>query len=408
MRHTSPQTTLKRLRATLRQWLQEGNTVADAARRLSLSHIRAAAGVMVGLNLAHIVVFLWVMTPTDPVHTRWAQGVAYTHGAMAVFMLVAGGLAHHGLRGHLTPRPIRWLPEAVALGVLVWAVALTVIDQAVTTNISAYLNACAGVAIVLLLRPLHAFALFLVAWSLLAWGLGQAPSTPASLLTNQVNAATASVLALTVSVLLWRKFTQTELLQRALTDSNRTLRQQQLALEALATRDPLTALLNRREFLRLAEQELARAQRDQTPLSLLMIDLDHFKAINDAFGHPAGDAVLQHVANLMTQSIRQTDRVARFGGEEFVVLLPNTDAVSARVLADKLRRCLADTPAPGAPHGPGQPTPVTTSVGLVCLPAGQTLPLNLLLARADQALYLAKTLGRNRVEVAETSAQMIL
>jgi diguanylate cyclase (GGDEF)-like protein len=319
-------------------------------------------------------------------------------------MLGMGAVARQVQHHHPPPWHIRWLPDITALVVLVWSAVLTLLDQAVTTNISAYLNACAGTALVLLLPPRRAMGLFTLAWGLLAWGLGLVSTDPATLLTNRVNAATASVLAVMVSVLLWRKYTQTELLQRALADTNQVLKQQQAELETLATRNSLTGLLNRRECLHQAEQECARAQRDHSPLSLLMLDLDHFKTVNDRFGHPAGDAVLKHVAQLMTQSVRQTDRVARFGGEEFVVLLPNTDAASAHVLADKLRSNLAHTPTPWPQTGAGPDIPITTSIGLVCRPAGGTQTLDMLLARADQALYRAKTLGRNRVEEMATLA----
>ena len=389
---------LRRVRATLDRWTQEGQQVSAAALQLNLSHLKTAAWVMALLNVAHVLVFVLALDRTDPVRTQWAHGVAWAHTTMAVLMLGMGAVARRGLRQHAPPRHVRLLPDITALAVLVWAGALTLVDQAVTTNISAYLNACAGVAIVLLLPPLRALILFTLAWGMLAWGLGQVSTDPATLLTNRVNAATASVLAVMVSVLLWRKYTQTELLQRALADTNRVLKQQRAELETLATRDPLTGLLNRREFLHQAEQECARARRDHSPLSLLMVDLDHFKTVNDRFGHPVGDAVLRHVAHLMTQSVRQTDRVARFGGEEFVVLLPNTDAASAHVLAEKLRRTLMHTPTPCPPPGSGPDIPITTSIGLVCQPAGQSHTLDRLMARADQALYRAKTQGRNRVE----------
>ena len=387
-----------RVRATLERWTQEGQQVSAAALQLNLAHLKTAAWVLALLNMAHVLVFALVLDSADPVRTQWANGVAWAHATMAVLMLGMGAVARQGQHHHPPPRHIRWLPDITAMVVLVWSVALTLLDQAVTTNISAYLNACAGTALVLLLPPRRAMGLFTLAWSLLAWGLGLVSTDPATLLTNRVNAATASVLAVMVSVLLWRKYTQTELLQRALAETNQVLKQQQAELETLATRDSLTGLLNRREFLHQAEQECARAQRDHSPLSLLMMDLDHFKTVNDRFGHPVGDAVLKHVARLMTQSVRQTDRVARFGGEEFVVLLPNTDAASAHVLADKLRSNLAHTPTPWPQTGTGPDIPITTSIGLVCRPAGETQTLDMLLARVDQALYRAKTLGRNRVE----------
>jgi len=132
-----------------------------------------------------------------------------------------------------------------------------------------------------------------------------------------------------------------------------------------------------------------------------MIDLDHFKTINDRFGHPTGDDVLRNVADLMERSVRQTDRVARFGGEEFMLLLPDTSAADALHLANKLRQKLADTPI--ASIG----APVTASMGLACMPAGKTLALDTLLRQTDQALYQAKHMGRNRTVVAPVELETL-
>jgi diguanylate cyclase (GGDEF)-like protein len=251
-----------------------------------------------------------------------------------------------------------------------------------------------GISIVFLLRPLSTLVILALGWCALALALGWTTDNAALLATNRMNAASASALALLVSILLWRRYVQAELLQRALEESNQQLERQRAELETLATRDPLTGLFNRREFVRLAEEELARARRNHSALSLLMIDLDHFKTINDRFGHPAGDDVLRNVAELMARSVRQTDRVARFGGEEFMLLLPDTSAADALHLANKLRHKLADTPI--ASIG----APVTASMGLACMPAGKTLALDTLLRQTDRALYQAKHMGRNRTVVA--------
>jgi diguanylate cyclase (GGDEF)-like protein len=214
---------------------------------------------------------------------------------------------------------------------------------------------------------------------------------------NQSNAATASLLAVMVSAMLWRRFTQTELLQRELTATNALLRQQQAELERLAINDPLTGLINRREFERRAQLELARAQRDGLPLAVAMADLDHFKRVNDSLGHQAGDAVLAHAAHLMATGVRTTDHVCRYGGEVFVLLLPNTTGASATQLADKLRLAQATQSA----RWQGESITVTASWGVAAATAGQPASLDELIRRADLALYRAKATGRNRVVLAD-------
>lgn len=182
---------------------------------------------------------------------------------------------------------------------------------------------------------------------------------------------------------------------------------EQKALEAelseMATRDALTGLYNRRETARLLDEELARAQRYGRSLSVLWIDLDHFKAINDQHGHAAGDKVLQCVSALLEESVRSVDAVGRFGGEEFVVILPEMGRSDAEEIAERLRRKADETSCPG---DDGVEVDITISIGVAVYPEHGTSSAALCLV-ADQAMYRAKRAGRNRVEMGngETEVQ---
>jgi len=167
-------------------------------------------------------------------------------------------------------------------------------------------------------------------------------------------------------------------------------------LEEMATRDPLTGLFNRREMSRLLEEELDRARRYQRPMAVLWVDFDHFKDVNDTFGHAAGDSVLRSISRLLLGSVRSVDAIGRFGGEEFVIVLPEMDLEEARDTAERLRRKVAEKPQP---LGNGQEVPLTISVGVAVYPDhGQTA--STLCAAADKAMYLAKQRGRNCVAMA--------
>ncbi len=172
------------------------------------------------------------------------------------------------------------------------------------------------------------------------------------------------------------------------------LRASNQQLEHLVQHDSLTGLANRRKFAERFEYDMARAVRAQTPLSLLMIDIDFFKAINDQHGHLAGDACLKSVAALLAESVREVDLVARFGGEEFVVLLPETSAEQSLATAERIRSSIEAHPV----HiGEGaRALALTVSIGAASV-AGATLTLEELVARADEAVYRAKRAGRNRV-----------
>jgi len=163
----------------------------------------------------------------------------------------------------------------------------------------------------------------------------------------------------------------------------------------LATTDALTALLNRRAFIEAVERERARSDRHAYPLSLLLLDVDHFKRVNDEYGHIAGDIVLQGVARVLESVARRSDFVARWGGEEFVVALPQTGEAGARVAGERVRRALAATTHKFPDGGTLQ---VTASIGVASSEAPWSV--DALVAAADEAMYAAKARGRNRVESA--------
>lgn len=163
---------------------------------------------------------------------------------------------------------------------------------------------------------------------------------------------------------------------------------------ALSITDPLTGIPNRRHLFQQLEAEVNRAKRYGTPISLVMIDIDHFKHLNDAAGHRAGDVALKQVTTALRQIVRKVDTLARYGGEEFVVLLPQVDREEALEVAEKLRRVVEETTFE---HGAVQPGGrVTISVGVATLPTDATEQARLVDA-ADSALYASKRGGRNRV-----------
>lgn len=186
---------------------------------------------------------------------------------------------------------------------------------------------------------------------------------------------------------------------RALRESQQQLLETNLVLQRLMNSDGLTGLSNRRHFDEYLEMEWRRAQREQTQLSILLIDVDHFKPYNDTFGHVQGDEALRQVAGAIRASCsRPSDLPARYGGEEFVLVLPGTSPGGARLLAEKLRRSVEDLGiAHELPH-PGAPLTISIGVATATPQAGQ--PYRQLIEMADEALYNAKHGGRNQVGIA--------
>ena len=173
----------------------------------------------------------------------------------------------------------------------------------------------------------------------------------------------------------------------------------QRELEYIAFHDPLTGLYSRQMLLEFSEREISSAYRHERHLSMVVVDIDHFKRVNDTFGHDAGDVVLKELADSLNESCRRSDMAARYGGEEFVVILPNTDLPSATTWAERMRKKIARSLQ--TPDGKR----ITISLGVAGLEfADQTQPesttllsFGVFFKQADQMLYEAKNAGRNRV-----------
>jgi diguanylate cyclase (GGDEF)-like protein len=172
-----------------------------------------------------------------------------------------------------------------------------------------------------------------------------------------------------------------------------------IALEKLATEDGLTSLLNRRTFMAMAEIEHQRVLRYHHSYAVILFDLDHFKRVNDIHGHQCGDEVLQEVAKRCKANLRSMDLFGRYGGEEFVILVPEIDAQATLAVAEKIRRVISDTPIPL--EKANQSLKITASIGVAIFTSEEEAGLNLetMLSRSDKMLYVSKKNGRNRVTV---------
>jgi diguanylate cyclase (GGDEF)-like protein len=165
-------------------------------------------------------------------------------------------------------------------------------------------------------------------------------------------------------------------------------------LQELAYRDPLTGLFNHGHFQQLMDREVARATRYSRPFSLILFDLDHFKSINDRYGHPAGDEVLRRVSDIASGNVRQCDYVARYGGEEFAIILPETDTQGALILGNRIRKMIEQTVI----TVDGIDITCTISVGVYTFNAERNIvSKGTAIANADKALYFSKKNGRNKM-----------
>ncbi|MDD0809113.1 diguanylate cyclase [Curvibacter sp. RS43] len=384
-----------RLRLQHQRWLNEHQRVAGTAGDINLQRLRLLAPVMAGLNAFMVLVLGMRLLLVDlpEVAQSWQLHLLLAHLGMGILMTGCALAAQHWR--HDSRRWVgRWLPttaNALALG---FSIGLACIDQLVTPSITPFLLGCMVSALAFHQRPVTAALLFGVTAVVFFGAMGQAQTQSEALLSNRLNGLAGCALAWTLSVMLWRKFTLLNLQQAELEKANSELQVKQRELERLTRVDGLTGLLNRVTFVDLTRGELARARRQGTATTLLVLDLDHFKRVNDSWGHPAGDAVLRHVAALCMGTVRSTDLVGRLGGEEFIVLLPATQAEAGRKLAEKLRQRLEQSPV----RVQNEVIHITASIGLSAAgPQDKNADFDSLYQSADQALYQAKHQGRNRV-----------
>ena len=319
--------------------------------------------------------------PYRRVFTAAAIGLAYGSASLVYHAILPAGVS---ARDYLWSHPQVWLAAAAACGLTQWAVNQGLILTAVRlTDPSTSIRAT-----VLGRTELHNDATEVCAAVLVALGMTVSTLT--------------LIIALPLATLLQRSFRHTQLLNEARADAK-------------------TGLLNAVTWEREAAAEVARAVRTRSPLAVALLDLDRFKQINDTYGHLLGDEVLRQIATTMTEVLRDYDLAGRFGGEEFVMLLPQTRAVDAFRIAERVRAHISQLPiyagdpsgargeimAADAPRAPGVPgaerVPVTVSIGVAALDVGSRRELTELLATADAALYRAKASGRDQVQMISTS-----
>lgn len=385
--------TLNDWRRTLHRWRIEHAQVAEEASAVNLGRGQVLCPLISALNaMGALVLAFQLAAGATGVTAQWKWALLLAHLTMGIGMGIFGLLAFKFRHAHRAPVTAWLIRGCVALGMAV-SIAIVAVDQWVTPNITAYVLPCMLAGLAVYQRPLAAGVIYAASYMGFYVAIGITQVNPDQLLSNRLNGFVACVMGWALSVLLWRKFITITLQQSQLEKVNAELQNKQRDLERLTRLDGLTGLYNRKTFVELTERELVRAQRQGSATSLLLLDLDHFKRVNDTWGHPAGDAVLKNVATVVSQSVRSTDLVGRLGGEEFIILLPGTTALAARKLAEKVRARLEAHPTTFE----RATIAATASIGLVGTTAAEKRDFDSLYNDADKALYMAKQRGRNQV-----------
>ena len=355
---------------------QEYDVVQGEGTMESLRRFRWVACLMVPLHFAMALLLDAYQAPAEhPELQVWAGIVGRAHWTAAALVSVCGVAAHYCLRQARASAAAITLQILVSIAYIYLGAYLSIADLVASAGagLSSFMLICIMFGVLSLMRPAISVPLFLGTYVVFAYLLRHAPIAPMHNNSLSIVAFFCPLLALVASLMVWNQFAKAVMLRRQLSRSNQAL---------------------------VAQQELNRAVRAGIHTQCVMVDLDYFKKINDVHGHPVGDAMLQHVAALLQRGVRTTDTVARLGGEEFIVLLPDTTREGACELAEKLRVMVYATPLVYL----GVALPITASFGVSGTTRGQKAAIESIYAAADRALYVAKQLGRNQVQYAAPAA----
>lgn len=289
--------------------------------------------------------------------------------------------------------------------VLAAGLSVTSIDQMVTPAVTPFLMACTVASVLIIVNPLTALIIYSALLGIYAGAMTLTQTDPIFLISNLFNGLMACCMSVGFSWILWQQKISALQQQDVIFQQQKELEQKNSQLEQLATRDDLTGLANRRMLRILTTEEQTLMIRQNTPTCLLLLDLDLFKNINDELGHPAGDDLLRQLGALLPQTVRASDWVARWGGEEFAILLRNSDATQGMQVAEHVRTMI-EKHRFHLPNllGVQHDIAMTASIGVAQMDAKADDMLDLAYKAADLALYEAKAGGRNRVVLHASAA----
>lgn len=369
----------------------------DEIIRENTSRFATLTLLAIPVHLLFIIIFAFFLKPSSEAEIRWRAGIIACHSAflclMCVFLFLGKGK-------WIETKPVRiqsFFQAFFLLALQVGGAAITIVDQSVTSSITPFMITCSIAAMVFRITPVHAAGMYFFAFSVFALGLGITQHDTAILLSNRINGFAITAMGAGLNHILWWSRVKSIFQHRTIRRQRDELEKKNVRLSFLASHDPLTELCNRREFDRFLKMEMSRIFRYGRRAVVILLDIDFFKAVNDSYGHSTGDAVLVQTADILRRNLRESDIIARWGGEEFIVLLPETELIHGIVAAEKLRTVVGNN----FMVVNGNTIRVTASFGVVALDTQAGMRFDLVYQEADKALYSAKANGRNRVEVAE-------
>lgn len=369
----------------LREEKRLNKLVAKEISEVNIQRIKILQVTAIVINVVLIFSFTYLFNPVTVMEEKWRNSVIIVHlVSVAVVALISLLLIINRKKAN----PLlgaRIIEHLIIVYVVSFGLAIIFVDLPRTTNIVPFLIVCVVISAFVLRRPVCVVTQYLISYLIFFNIISTNETDSMALITNCVNGSVFVIIGIFIGIILWQT-ERNNLLQK------RKILEQQNKLESMAYYDDLTGLINRRKWIELLNQEFERMKRYNHKSSILLLDIDNFKAINDQFGHPAGDRILQEIALRVKKQLRSCDRIGRWGGEEFIVLLVETPLEKGLDVGEKLRNEIENLTVSFESHR----IMVTLSIGVSSLDCEKEFFTSY--KEADQALYLAKQNGRNRVE----------
>ena len=363
----------------------------DEMTAINIRRIFFLAIIVMPLSMFEIIVF-WLNSPTNQIESLWRTGIIIAHSILLILMALLGGSAFY-FRNHQTNQMMKVIQYTAMIVTLLAGAAITCIDQLVTNSISPFIIVCSITGAIYLIRPVYAALISVLNFLIFYYALSLTQFDPGLLLSNRVNGLFAIGVGFCLSYILWRTNIVNLQQKHFIARQQKELEEKNKQLEQLAFFDPLSGVFNRRYFERQLRQEIARMNRYGNQSCVAILDVDDFKMINDQYGHPAGDYLLQRTADIISDQIRESDVLARWGGDEFILLLPDTSLDAGKVVAEKVRNNIEANHFVFDNHE----IHTTVSFGVTLIPAYLDNSFELSYINADKALYYAKQSGKNKV-----------
>ena len=381
-------------------WLKQ-NQYLKSAVNANMSRLYYLSLLMIPISVIHIVTFTFFVVPETQEAIWWRMGIIILHSLMVAMSSIISFIIFWIDNYERELIRLKFIIQIFStIVVMVLGVGIAVVDQWVTTSISPFIIVSIMMALVVLMHPLISTLVYIGLFTLFVFTMPIIITDSLILTSTIMNGVTVVMMAVGLSNIMWYYYTKNEKQKRVIEVQNANLEEQKQELEqlnyrlsVLASMDSMTQLLNRREFENQVNAELSVFKDDVFASSMMIADIDHFKQVNDQYGHPVGDELLKQFSLLLKAVLRDKDLIARWGGEEFVVMLHQANPNEAYKIAERLRRTIESTTFKINQHQ----IHITVSFGIAPLNTNDEEPLYTSYLRADKALYQAKESGRNKI-----------